>query len=175
MPRTKTKPSRRIDDDEDENETLVVETAPEPVRAPRTDSMHEREQLGLEVASDLTLGGLAAFLAVTTKGVNLVAANAAATAFVPVRIVSEDDGAALELKAEYAEALAKADGVVAFLIGEDGDRTRWYVPAREYLAKTAAGEGREGVLSLDLDEHETWLRPFTGHAGVKRAFARLLK
>jgi hypothetical protein len=166
MAQTKTK--RRQSEDEDE------EVAPEPVapvreRGPET--MHEREHIGHEVASDLTLGGMATFLSVTTRGVNLVAGNTALTAFVPVRIVTqEQEEGRLELKPDDARVLSETGGVVAFLLGEEDSRDRYYVPVAEFLSRAELREGRQ---TAEFDP--SWLRPFAGHPGVKRAFARLLK
>jgi hypothetical protein len=164
MPQTTTR-RRRVEDDEDEDRTPVVEA---PVRGPET--MHDREHLGHEVASDLTLGGLATFLSVTTRGVNLVAGNADLTAFIPVRVVTLEDEGRLELKPDDAKALAQAGGVVAFLVGDEDDRARYYVPVAEFLGRAEARDGRQ-VAGFDRG----WLRPYAGHPGVKRAFARLVK
>jgi hypothetical protein len=163
MPQTKTKP-RHIDDEDD----LPDADAPAPHRGPET--MQDWEYLGHEVASDLTLGGLATFLSVTTRGANLVAGGADLTAFAPVRIVTLADEGRLELKPDDAKVLAPAGGVVAFLIGDDDDRDRYYVPVEEFLARAEARDGRQ-VVEFDRG----WLKPFAGHPGVKRAFVRLLK
>jgi hypothetical protein len=120
MPQTKTKPQRAEDDDDD----LPAAEDPAPERGPET--MHDREHLGHEVASDLTLGGLSTFLSVTTRGVNLVAGNTDLTMFVPVRVVTLPDEDRLELKPDDAKALSPAGGVVAFLIGDEDDRDRYY-------------------------------------------------
>jgi hypothetical protein len=165
MPQTKTK--RRRTADENEDDTPVVETAV-PEKGPET--MHDREHLGHEVASDLTLGGLATFLSVTTRGVNLVAGNADLTAFAPVRVITLLDEARLELKPDDAKALALAGGVVAFLVGDEDDRDRYYVPIDEFLARAELRDGRQAA-AFDA----AWLRPFAGHPGVKRAFTRLIK
>lgn len=166
MPQTKAK--RRRTDDEDEVENNEVAVAPAAERGPET--MHEREHLGQEVASDLTLGGLATFLSVTTRGANLVAGNADLTAFVPVRIVTLEHEGRLELKPDDAKALAPAGGVVAFLVGDEYDRDRYYVPVAEFLARAELRDCRQAA---EFDR--AWLRPFAGHPGVKRAFARLIK
>lgn len=165
MPQTKTKP-RHIDD-EDEGD-LPADDAPVRHRGPET--MQDWEYLGHEVASDLTLGGLATFLSVTTRGANLVAGSADLTAFAPVRVVTLPDEGRLEVRPDDAKVLAPAGGVVAFLVGDEGDRDRYYVPVAEFLARAEARDGRQ-VAEFDRG----WLRPFAGHAGVKRAFARLLK
>lgn len=165
MPQTKTKPRRAEDADEDDRPTAE---APAPERGPET--MHDREHLGHEVASDLTLGGLSTFLSVTTRGVNLVAGNTDLTMFVPVRVVTLAGEDRLELKPDDAKALAPAGGVVAFLVGDEDDRDRYYVPIAEFLDRAELRDGRRAV---EFDRG--WLKPFAGHPGVKRAFARLLK
>ena len=163
MPQTKTKP-RHIDDEDD----LLAEDAPVQHRGPET--MQDWEYLGHEVASDLTLGGLATFLSVTNRGANLVAGSADLTAYAPVRIVTLMDEDLLELKPDDAKVLAPAGGVVAFLVGDDDDRDRYYVPIEAFLAR-AELRGCRQVVEFDRG----WLKPYAGHAGVKCAFARLLK
>jgi hypothetical protein len=134
------------------------------------ETMQQREEVGQEVASDLTLGGMGAFLSAGSKGVNLLAANAALTAVIPVRVVTDAEGARLRLKHDDAKVLSDAGGVVAFLLGEPDERDRYYVPADKFLAKATLRDGR---YVLDFDEK--WLQPYLGHAGVKKAFARLLR
>ncbi|HYH69279.1 MAG TPA: hypothetical protein VD866_31590 [Urbifossiella sp.] len=165
MPQTKTKRRRAEDDDADD---LPAADAPIPER--RAETMHDREHLGHEVASDLTLGGLTTFLSVTTRGVNLVAGNADLTAFIPVRIVTLADESRLELKPDDAKALSLADGVVAFLVGDEDDRDRYYVPIAAFLDRAETKDARHAA---EFDA--SWLRPYAGHPGVKRAFASLLK
>ena len=58
--------------------------------------------------------------------------------------------------------------MAAFLVGDEDDRTRYYVPMAEFLGRAEARDGRQ-VAAFDRG----WLRPFAGHPGVKRAFARL--
>jgi len=164
MPQTTTR-RRVVEDDEDVDVTPAAEA---PVRGPET--MHDREHLGHEVASDLTLGGLTTFLSVTTRGVNLVAGNADLTAFIPVRVVTLEDEGRLEMKPDDAKALSQAGGVVAFLVGDEDDRDRYYVPVAEFLGRAEVRDGRK-VAEFDRG----WLRPFAGHPGVKRAFSRLIK
>jgi hypothetical protein len=143
-------------------------------RAAKTppETMHAREELGQEVASDLTLGGMGAFLSASSKGVNLLAANAALTATMPVRVVADPEGARLRLKADEAKSLADAGGVVAFLLGEPDERDRYYLPVDKFIQKAALRDGR---YALDFAANEPWLRPYLGHAGVKKAFTRLIK
>ncbi|HEX4612517.1 MAG TPA: hypothetical protein VH092_30265, partial [Urbifossiella sp.] len=138
MPQTKTK--RQLIDDEDE--TAVPEPAV-AVREPGPETMQDREHIGHEVASDLTLGGLATFLSVTTRGVNLVAGNADLTAFAPVRIVTQAGEDRLELKPDDARALSQAGGVVAFLVGDEDDRDRYYVPIAEFLGRAELRDARQ--------------------------------
>lgn len=138
--------------------------------APET--MHDREEVGQEVASDLTLGGMGTFLSAGAKGVNLIASNTALTATIPVRIVTDLEGVKLKLKVDDAKQLADAHGVVAFLLGEPDERDRYYIPVADFLAKTTLRDGRH---VLDFEEHEKWLRAYEGHAGVKKAFAKLVK
>ena len=62
-------------------------------------------------------------------------------------------------------------GVLAFLL--DGEeRASYYVPVSEYL-EMAEDRGESG-LRLEIAEHAKWLEKYAGHAGVRRAFARLL-
>ena len=62
--------------------------------------------------------------------------------------------------------------MLAFLLEDGEERTRFYVPVSEYLEM--AEDRGEGGLRLDIDDHAKWLEKYEGHAGVKRAFARLL-
>ena len=156
MPRVEPKPRVRED--------RAAKSPPE--------TMHDREEVGLEVASDLTLGGMGAFLSAAAKGVNLIATNAALTAVVPVRVVTDPEGKRLRLKHDDAKLLADADGVVAFLLGEPDERDRYYLPVAKFLSKAALRDGRH---ALDFEANEKWLEPYLGHAGVKKAFARLLR
>ncbi|HEX4613035.1 MAG TPA: hypothetical protein VH092_32900 [Urbifossiella sp.] len=141
------------------------------VKAP-PETMHDREEVGQEVASDLTIGGMGAFLSAAAKGVNLLATSAALTASIPVRVVTDPEGKRLKLKHDDAKLLSDTDGVVAFLLGEPDERDRYYLPIAAFLAKATLRDGRH---SLDFDAHETWLRAYLGHAGVKKAFARLVR
>lgn len=141
-------------------------------RAPKAppETMQDREEVGQEVASDLTLGGLGTFLSAGSKGVNLLAAGPGLTAVIPVRIVTDPEGQKLRLKADDAKTLADAGGVVAFLLGERDERDRYYLPVDKFLARATLRDGR-----YVLDFNEKWLLPYLGHPGVKKAFARLLK
>lgn len=132
--------------------------------------MHEREHIGHEVASDLTLGGMATFLSAQSKGVDLVAGNRSLTDFIPVRIVTQEDDDRLRMKADEARQLSEVRGVVAFLVGDEDDRDRYYVPVADFLARA---KPKDGWQTAEVDE--AWLRPFAGHSGVKRTFSRLLK
>lgn len=140
--------------------------------APRVppETMRDRDELGQEVASDLTLGGMAVFLSVAGKGVNLLAAGRTLRQTVPVRVVADADGAKLRLKPDDARQLE--GGVVAFLLGEPDDRERFYVPVEKFLAKATLKDGR---YALDFRANEGWLLAYAGHAGVRKAFAALLK
>lgn len=136
------------------------------------ETMQDREEVGQEVASDLTLGGMGAFLSASAKGVNLLATNAALTASIPVRVITDLEGARLKLKPDDAKLLTDAGGVVAFLLGEPDERDRYYLPVGQFLAKATLRDGRH---TLEFEANETWLRPYLGHAGVKKAFARLVR
>ncbi|MGZ3304019.1 MAG: hypothetical protein ACXVBG_24390 [Isosphaeraceae bacterium] len=136
------------------------------------ESMRDREEQGHEVASDLTLGGMAVFLSVAGKGVNLLAAGTALTATMPVRVVADAEGKTLRLKPDDAKQLSEAGGVVAFLLGEPDDRERFYVPIDKFLAKATLRDGRH---SLGFEANEKWLLGYLGHPGVKKAFAPLIK
>ncbi|MBY0460304.1 MAG: hypothetical protein K2V38_23555, partial [Gemmataceae bacterium] len=95
MPKTKTKMPKskktRYDEDEDDD---ALEPVPEPEPGPAPAEVRERradagmvldlEGYGGAVASALVVNGLRAYLSVVNKGVNVVAANRAHTAFVPV-------------------------------------------------------------------------------------------
>ncbi len=152
---------------------MPIETAPREDR-PRVvpESMHDREELGQEVASDLTLGGMTVFLSVAGKGINLLAASTTLRATMPVRIVADLPGQYLRLKHDDAKLLRETGGVVAFLLGEPDDRERFYVPIAKFLAKATLKDGRH---TLAFGPNETWLLGYAGHTGVKKAFAPLLK
>lgn len=136
------------------------------------ETMRDREEVGQEVASDLTLGGMAVFISVAGKGVNLLAASAALRATVPVRVVTDAEGAWLRLKPDDARVLSATGGVVAFMLGEPDDRERFYVPVAKFLAKATLRDGRH---TLAFGPNEKWLLAYQGHAGVRKAFAPLLK
>ena len=172
----KAKSKRRVIDDEDEDTTLAPEPLPaepvrvEPVRRADTGMVLDLEGHGGEVASALVVNGLRAYLSVVNKGVNVVAANRAHTAFVPVKVAACTGG--LDVKREDAKPLVEGHGVLAFLLEEDGERVSYYVPVSEYLEM--AEDRGEGGLRLDMDAHAKWLEKYEGHPGVRRAFARLL-
>ncbi|MBY0461040.1 MAG: hypothetical protein K2V38_27275, partial [Gemmataceae bacterium] len=114
--------------------------------------------------------GLRAYLSVVNKGVNVVAANRAHTAFVPVKVAGGT--AALDAKRDEVRPLVAAGGVLAFLVaGEDGE-IGYYLPAAEFLAR-AEDRGESG-LRLDPQTHADWLDQYEGHPGLRRAFAALL-
>ena len=167
----KAKSKKRFIDDEDE---VILPTpepvAAEPVRRADPGMVLDMEGHGGEVASALVVNGLRAYLSVVNKGVNVVAANRAHTAFVPVKVTACADG--LDIKRDEARALVDGHGVLAFLLEEDGERVSFYVPVSEYL-EMAEDRGESG-LRLDMDEHAKWLEKYEGHPGVRRAFARLL-
>lgn len=159
-----------IDDEED----AVEAPEPEPVRAApvrraESDMVLDLEGYGGEVASALIVNGLRAYLSVVNKGVNVVAANRAHTVFAPVRIEACDDD--LDVKRDEAKALIDGHGVLAFLL-EDEERVSYYLPVSEYMEM--AEDHGEGGLRLKVDEHEKWLEKYKGHAGIRRAFARLI-
>jgi hypothetical protein len=165
------KQRKPVIDDEDEDEDGGP--APEPIPAPvrKADSgILDLEGYGGEVASALVVNGLRAYLSVVNRGVNVVAANRAHTQFIPVRV--EACGDQLDIRRDEAKVLVEGQGVLAFLIGEEEDRLRYYVPVSEYL-EMAEDRGETG-LRLDMDEHEKWLEKYEGHAGVRRAFSRLM-
>jgi hypothetical protein len=139
------------------------------VRIP-PETMRDRDELGQEVASDLTLGGMSVFISVAGRGVNLLAASTTLKQTMPVRVVADVEGTKLKLKHDDAKQLE--GGVVAFLLGEPDDRERFYVPVDKFLAKSALKDGRH---VLDFEANEKWLLAYLGHAGVKKAFAPLLK
>jgi hypothetical protein len=141
-------------------------------QAPRVppETMRDRDEYGHEVASDLTLGGMAVFLSVAGRGVNLLAASTTLKQTMPVRVVADPEGQKLKLKPDDARQLD--GGVVAFLLGEPDDRERFYLPVDQFLAKAVLKDGRH---TLGFAANEAWLRAHAGHAGVTRAFAPLLK
>ncbi|QDU21722.1 hypothetical protein [Urbifossiella limnaea] len=151
-------PKPRVRDDE------------KPRAVPET--MHDREECGQEVASDLTLGGMTVFLSVAGKGINLLAAGMTLKATMPVRIVADTEGKKLKLKPDDAKLLSEAGGVIAFLLGEPDDRERFYLPIDRFLAKATLRDGRH---TLEFEPNVKWLMAYEGHAGVKKAFAPLIK
>lgn len=167
----KAKSKRPVIEDEDE----IVAPEPEPVRAaparrPESDLVLDLEGYGGEVASALIVNGLRAYLSVVNKGVNVVAANRAHTAFVPVKV--EACAAGLDVKRDEAKALVDGHGVLAFLLDDGDERTRYFIPVSEYL-EMAEDRGESG-LRLEVEEHAKWLEKYRGHPGVRRAFAPLL-
>jgi hypothetical protein len=167
----KAKSRKPIIDDEDESGTPNPEPAPvEPARRADAGMILDLEGHGGEVASALVVNGLRAYLSVVNKGVGVVAANRAHTAFVPVQVAACVGG--LDIKREDARPLVEGQGVLAFLLEEDGERVSYYVPVSEYLEM--AEDRGEGGLRVDIDEHAKWLEKYAGHPGVRRAFARLL-
>lgn len=167
----KAKSKRSVIDDEDD-ETQAPEPEPvraAPVRRAESDMVLDLEGYGGEVASALIVNGLRAYLSVVNKGVNVVATNRAHTAFVPVKI--EACAVGLDVKRDEARALVDAHGVLAFLL--DGEeRTSYYLPVSEYLEM--AEDCGESGLRLEVAEHAKWLEKYQGHAGIRRAFARLI-
>ena len=172
MAKTKSKKSRASSVDDDEQ--IPVEALPlDPVKVPRrtdTGMVLDAEGYGGQVASALIVNGLRAYLSVVNKGVNAVACNRTHTAFVPVQIAPCTAG--LDIKRDDAKPLVEAHGVLAFLLDDGEEWTSYYIPVSEYL-EMAEDRGESG-LRLDIDEHATWLEKYEGHAGVKRAFAKLL-
>jgi hypothetical protein len=167
------KSKKPIIDDEDEDDIEIEITEPVPAApARRVDNgmVLDMEGLGGEVASAIVVNGLRAYLSVVNKGVNLVAANRTHTAFVPVRI--EACAAGLDVKRDEAKPLVEAHGVLAFLLDDGEERTSYYLPVSEFL-EMAEDRGESG-LRLDINAHAHWLEKYEGHAGVRRAFARLL-
>ncbi len=159
-----------IEDDEIEAPEPAPVAPAAPTRRADDGMVLDLEGLGGEVASALVVNGLRAYLSVVNRGVSAVATNRAHTAFVPVRIEACSGG--LDVKRDEAKALVDGHGVLAFLVGDDDDRQRYYVPVSEYL-EMAEDRGDTG-LRLDATAHARWLEKYEGHAGVKRAFARLL-
>ncbi|WP_439624503.1 hypothetical protein [Gemmata sp.] len=141
-----------------------------PVRRPESDMVLDLEGYGGEVASALIVNGLRAYLSVVNKGVNVVAANRAHTAFAPVRV--EACVAGLDVKRDEAKALVDGHGVLAFLLDDGDERVRYFLPVSEYL-EMAEDRGESG-LRLEIEEHAKWLEKYRGHPGVRRAFAQLL-
>lgn len=157
-------------DEEDEVEAPVPEPVrAEPVRRADSGMVLDLEGYGGEVASALVVNGLRAYLSVVNKGVSVVACNRAHTAFVPVRV--EGCAAGLDVKKDDAKALVDGHGVLAFLL-EGEERASYYIPVSEFLEM--AEDRGEGGLRLQVAEHAKWLEKYRGHAGVRRAFARLL-
>ena len=159
---------------DDEDDFVPPEPLPlDPVAAVRradTGMVLDMEGYGGEVASALIVNGLRAYLSVVNKGVNVVACNRAHTAFVPVQIAP--CAAGLDVKRDDAKPLVAAHGVLAFLLDDGEERWRYYLPVSEFL-EMAEDRGESG-LRLDIDAHAKWLEKYEGHAGIKRAFARLL-
>jgi hypothetical protein len=168
----KTKTKKRIDDDEDDILEPITPEPPPPRPRPDTAMVLDLEGHGGEVASALVVNGLRAYLSVTNKGVSLVAANRAHTAFVPVKVAASEGH--LDVKRDEAKPLVEGQGVLAFLTGGDGDddRRRFYLPVSEFLEM--AEDRGDADLRLDAVEHAAWLAKYEGHAGIRRAFARLL-
>ena len=158
----------------DEDEILPADPLPldpvEPARRTDTGMVLDMEGYGGEVASALIVNGLRAYLSVVNKGVSLLAANRAHTAFVAVKISACVGG--LDVKREEAKPLVEGQGVLVFLLGDGDDRESYYLPVSEYL-EMAEDRGESG-LRLDADEHAKWLEKYEGHAGIRRAFVRLL-
>jgi hypothetical protein len=173
MAKAKSKPAKNrgheIDDEPASVEPLPLDPVV-PARRRDTGLVLDMEGLGGEVASALIVNGVRAYLSVVNKGVSVVAANRAHTAFVPVRI--EACAAGLDARRDDARPLVEAHGVLAFLLDDGEGRASYYLPVSEYL-ETAEDRG-EGGLRLDIEEHAKWLEKYSGHAGVRRAFARLL-
>lgn len=165
----KAKSKRPVIDDDDNEVAEPEPVRAAPVRRPESDMVLDLEGYGGEVASALIVNGLRAYLSVVNKGVNVVATNRAHTAFVPVKV--EACVAGLDVKRDEAKALVDGHGVLAFLL-EGEERASYYVPVSEYL-EMAEDRGESG-LRLEIAEHARWLEKYAGHAGVKRAFARLL-
>ncbi|WP_439623185.1 hypothetical protein [Gemmata sp.] len=174
MAKTKTKPAKNRGYKVDDDEPIPVVPLPldpvAPVRQRDTGMVLDMEGLGGEVASALIVNGLRAYLSVVNKGVNLVACDRAHTAFVPVKIEACKVG--LDIKRDEAKPLVEAHGVLAFLLDDGGERWSYYLPAPEFM-EMAEDRGESG-LRLDVDDHAKWLEKYEGHAGIKRAFAKLL-
>ena len=167
MAKTKKKPV--IDDDFIPTEPLPLDPV-KPARRTDTGMVLDLEGYGGEVASALIVNGLRVYLSVVNKGVNVVACNRAHTGFVPVLIAP--CAAGLDVKRDDAKPLVEAQGVLAFLLDDGEECASYYLPVSEYL-EMAEDRGESG-LRLDIDEHAKWLEKYEGHAGIKRAFARLL-
>jgi|GEM_PF-3913129 len=172
--KTKTKTKRPVIDDEDDVDVLEAPVAPaapvERVKRPDAAMVLDMDGIGAEVAAALVVNGLRAYLSTVNKGANLVAANRANTAFVPVKAEECFDG--LDVRRDEARALVDGHGVIAFLFEANGTRTAFYIPVSEYM-EMAEDRGESG-LRLDVTAHAKWLEKFAGHPGAKRAFARLL-
>ncbi|QJW93343.1 hypothetical protein [Frigoriglobus tundricola] len=176
MPKTKSK-KLRIEDDEDEVPIPELPELIEPIeviepvrRAVDTGMILDMEGHGGAVASALIVNGLRAYLSVVNKGVNLVAANRPHTLFVPVKVSACKSE--LDIKREETTPLVAAGGVLAFLVDDGDEQVAYYIPVAEYLAR--AGDRGESGLRLEIDAHADWLDQYEGHAGVRRAFAKLL-
>ena len=175
MAKVKGKTKRPVIDDEADivpPEAAVELPAAFEVPAKRADPamVLDMEGLGGAVASALIVNGLRAYLSVVNKGVGVVAANRAHTAFVAVRVEACADG--LDVKRDEAKALVDGHGVLAFLLEDGDERASYYLPVSEYL-EMAEDRGESG-LRLVVDEHAKWLEKYEGHPGIRRAFARLL-
>jgi hypothetical protein len=141
MAKAKTKKNPVIDDDD----YLPPEPLPpEPVAVARradTGMVLDLDGHNGEVASALIVNGLRAYLTVVNKGVNVVAANRAHTAFVPVKVEACRDG--LDVKRDEVKPLVDGHGVLAFLLDGDGRGPRGErVAARHRRARQVAGEVR---------------------------------
>lgn len=94
--KTKTKTKRPVIDDEDDVDVLEAPVAPaapvERVKRPDAAMVLDMDGIGAEVAAALVVNGLRAYLSTVNKGANLVAANRANTAFVPVKAEECFDG-----------------------------------------------------------------------------------
>lgn len=156
--------------DEEEDIEIPEPIPTEPVRRVDTGMILDMEGLGGEVASALVVNGLRAYLSVVNKGVNLVAANRQHTLFVPVKV--EACGRGLDVRRDEAKPLVDAHGVLAFLLDDGDERVSYYIPVSEYL-EMAEDHGESG-LRLQIADHAEWLKKYRGHAGVRRAFAKLL-
>ena len=174
MPKTKSK-KLHIEEEEDEVPTPELSEpieVVEPVRRATVDNgmVLDMEGNGGAVASTLVVNGLRAYLSVVTKGVSLVASNRAHTQFVPVKVAAS--ASELDIKREEATPLAASGGVLAFLVDDGDEQVGYYIPAAEYVAR--AEERGESGLRLEVDANADWLEQYEGHAGVRKAFAKLL-
>jgi hypothetical protein len=167
MPKTK---SKKLQVEEDDLLPPEPVEPVEPVRRADTGMVLDMEGYGSAVASALIVNGLRAYLSVVNKGVNLVATNRTHTAFVPVKISACESG--LDIKRDDANLMVEPNGVLAFLLDDEDEQTSFYLPVAEYLARAA--ERGESGLRLDIDTHGDWLDQYEGHAGIRRAFAKLL-